>query len=384
MRLVCWVVMAILAASGASAAYAQQHGSGCFWTYPRDLPLVETEVRYWRGDFHLARGEWIEVAGEFPHARQTGFNIHRRSDNAVIANMPDTAITADPGSINPFIGGADRGSARRSFRFLIAGGAGRSGVVGLGDVVGDHGFDGRILYRLYLPDRATPGGGVLLPRVTRIGADGRRYPQGSACPDPATVDPGQPLGATNIPPVAGTVAEPLDWRSSGTPKGDASGDLMVNRDNAYAYALTDFSRGPVLVLHGRAPTHPATLWGDAVMKRGAQVRYWSICSYRHPSDRGAACVPDELVPLDLAGDYTIVVSTPANRPSNARETCGVAWIDAKTDSEGVLLLRYVRPDREFHNIPGGNVAGAPAATMLGRYLPVGNYIDVSAFERRGC
>jgi hypothetical protein len=355
----------------------------CFWSYPRDLPLVETNVRYWRGEFRLKPGERIELAGDFPHARQLGFNVHRAADNAVLAGMPDEAIEPVAGATNPFRPGADRRTARRGFAIEIAGGSAVPGRrIGLGSLPAD-GFAGRVLMRLYLPDAARLGGGVALPRATLVHGDGAREALGGACPDPASIDPIQPTGPTRIPEAAGTVAEPLDWRSSGLATNTASGDVMVNRDNAYAYAYTDFRRGEALVLHGRAPTHPWTLRGDRPMGTG-QVRYWSLCAYRHPSDRTARCLADEEIPLDRRGRYTVIVSPAALRPANARAACGVGWIDATTPGEGLMLLRHVAPSQTFRFSPVGGAASAPAAPLLGEYLPAGRYVARAAFERLGC
>src|SRR5262249_59001122 len=39
------------------------------------------------------------------------------------------------------------------------------------------------------------------------------------------------------------------------------------------------------------------------------------------------CLFDEQVPVDADRFYTIVVSLPEDRPANANEACGVAWLD---------------------------------------------------------
>lgn len=353
--------------------------AGCFWQYPRDLPLVETNARYWRGEFELAAGERIEVVGRFPHARQMSFNLHRRSDNAALAGLPDEAITPRAGATNPFRRGARRDGRARSYRFTI--GPDRAAL----RAAPNDGSGGRyrLLYRYYLPDAAHPGGGVPLPTVVRIDAHGRRSDLGSDCPDPAGVDPAQPTGPTRIPPAPGEVADPLDWRGSATPAGSGTGDLLVNRDNAYAYALTDMRRGEVLVLRGRAPTAPRTYRGARQMGAG-QVRYWSICAYRHPSDRAAACLADEFIPLDRNGRYTIVVSPAHRRPPNARYECGIAWLDSLGPGAGVLLLRHVRPDARFLYSPLQIPAGQAVRGALGDYEPYGTYADGGEVSQLQC
>ncbi len=371
-----------LALLAAAAGFGQP--SSCFWSYPRNLPLVETNARYWRGEFELRPGERLEISGAFPHARQMGFNIHRLSDNAALASAADVNIPATRGSTNPYAPGARRDARRRDFRLVLdpAAPSSRPGLLAL-PATGDGSRAYRILYRYYLPDGRHPGGGVTLPRVSRLLADGRREPVGGACPDPATVDPTQPTGPTRLPAAPGEVSDPIDWRGSATPAGSGSGELLVNRDNAYAYAYTDMRKGEVLVLRGRAPRAPRTLGGERKMDAG-HVRYWSICSYRHPSDRSAACIADELVPLDADGNYTIVISPAGMRPANARPECGIQWLDALTEGTGAVLLRHVWPSRGFIFTPLTVTAEQSAARVLGPYTPVGSYRSRAEVEALGC
>lgn len=358
--------------------------TSCFWSYPRDLPLVETNARYWRADFALAPGERLEILGQFPHARQMSFNLHRRSDNAALAAVHDEALLPLRGSVNPFRPGGNRTAGSRAFRLTVDSRArrGRPGLLPAAAGASEPGGY-RLLYRIYLPDARHPGGGVPLPSVSRIDAQGRRHDLGGACPDPASVDSAQPLGPTRLPAAPGAVTDPLDWRGSATPPGSGSGDLLVNRDNAYAYAMTDMRRGEVLVLRGRAPTAPRTWRGDRRMGTG-QVRYWSLCTYRHPSDRAASCLADELIPVDRQGRYTIIVSPAGRRPHNARPECGMAWLDAMTESTGLVLLRHVRPHPTFRFSPLHVQAGQNAGAALADYEPIGTYASRASIEARGC
>lgn len=371
-------MLALLVASPAMASEG-----GCFWAYPRNLPLPETNARYWRGDFELKAGERIEIEGAFPHARQMSFNLHRASDNAALASVTDVDIRPRPGHVNPFRAGARRDAKKRAYSVVVdPWRPANAGSIGASLPPAER-FNGRLLFRMYLPDRAAPGGGEPLPRVWHVARDGSRHSLGHACPNPASVETAQTIGATRLPSAPGDVTDPLDWRGSATPAGTGSGDLLVNRDNAYAYTLTDYRRGDILVLEGAAPTHLKTLEGNRHMGVG-EVRYWSICSYRHPSDRSAACLADELIPLDKTGRYTIVVSPPERRPANARSACNVAWLDALTATEGALLLRHVAPSTQFKNTPLNVAAGKDASTALAAYEPVGKYMSRTAFEGRGC
>ena len=58
------------------------------------------------------------------------------------------------------------------------------------------------------------------------------------------------------------------------------------------------------------------------------LRYWSFCSNQgFANTRVNECVYDESVPVGPDGYYTIVVSLPEDRPKNATEKNGVAWIN---------------------------------------------------------
>lgn len=359
--------------------------AACFWQVPTDLPLPETHVVYLRADVDLAPGEELRLDGAFPHARQLGLNVHARASNATLASVPDTVLPALPGHTNPFLPGAQRDRRARGWQLVIAPGAPAGlvrGRLGLG-LPEDAPFAGRLLLRIYLPDSAHPGGGVAMPRASRRTADGRWEPVGGDCPSMAGLPQPQAPGPTRLPAVPGDVTDPLDWRGSAIPAGIALADLLVNRDNAYAYAMTDFARGEVLLLEGRAPRFPATRGGARRMGRG-DVRYWSLCAYVHPSNRTAACLADEDVPLAADRGFRIVVAPAGRRPANARPACGIAFLPAPGAGEGALILRHVAPDPRFPHTPLRVDAGADASPVLGPYEPVGHYRSVAEIEAMGC
>ena len=88
--------------------------------------------------------------------------------------------------------------------------------------------------------------------------------------------------------------------------------------------------------------------------------------------------------LDADGYYTTVISTPAQRPSNARKGCGVNWLPWGPSPRGLLILRNMLPNPTFAQAIQNATYGHERATM-GDYLPTGEYLpDRSAFEKRGC
>jgi len=355
----------------------------CFWHSPNDLPVVDTNARYWRADFDLSDGERLEFRGTFPFARLMSFNLHRRSDNALLDAVTDTQLSPTAGSTNPFLSGAKRYAVKRDYTFSLAANRDRKE----GDLTVGYSIKEltklRLLYRIYLPDRRFRGGGVGLPRVWRVAPNGTSVELGGQCPVPEEVDGLQTIGPTRLPAAQGSPQNPIEWRGGGSPSNQSQGDLFINRDNAYAIALTDFRYGEVLVLTGIAPSYPMT-WNGQRHARHGQVRYWSLCSYRPPSDRSASCLADEMIELDKSRRYKVVVSPRNLRPKNARAECGIGWVESMTESTGALLLRHVAPANGFTNTTSGLSSSQLAGPVLGLFEPVGHYASKASVETLGC
>lgn len=362
----------------APSAYAER---GCGWQAPRDLPLVDTHVGYWRLDFDLPPYADVELSGRYPYARQISFNVHNAGTGEVLGGVTDLELTPRQGGRNPFQAGALRRTAARSFDVTLTRAPRTPNQTGAIAASPDAALRVRMLYRIYLPDTHKPGGGVSLPNVFVRGADGRRMrvAGGRSCPRPSEVSMIQDPGPTRIPPAPGAVSMPLDWRLAGTSA--VNSDVLVNRDNGYAYALTRIEPGAALLLTGTAPTHPTTMTGDTRMGQG-QVRYWSLCAYRHPSDRSAACLADEAVTLDENRRFTIAVVGPDEQVPVMR--CGVSWLVAPAYGDGALMLRHVSPDPAFGNTPLRGESFAPAAATLGPFLPEARIVGAHTLASSAC
>ncbi len=76
------------------------------------------------------------------------------------------------------------------------------------------------------------------------------------------------------------------------------------------------------------------------MQKGTQLRYWSMCNNEGLTSGKTTgpCLADEEVPINARREFTIVVSLPRDRPSNATDKCGVAWMNWGTTGDG-----YTRP-----------------------------------------
>ena len=203
--------------------------------------------------------------------------------------------------------------------------------------------------------------------------------------------------------------EPFEKLVGALPDTLASG-LYATPANAYILGFADRTIGPnteghnILVLHARMPTHPMTYDADEFNdSAGTQVRYWSLCTSGAvskppvlPTD--SACLFDQEVPTDAAGDYTIVVSLPEDRPSNARPGCGVAWLDWGTAGDALegeyeadrrrtldlLVMRNQLSDPTFAQSIATVTTPGTEEKVMGPYYPRGTYMTKEEFEGRRC
>lgn len=181
--------------------------------------------------------------------------------------------------------------------------------------------------------------------------------------------------------------------------------------NHYLNRCMSVQPGKVAVLTGRKPTTPKTRAGQAVMT-GAQAKFWSITTYDdwfdlfNPQGRAfgmpITSVTDEDVVTDANGYYTIVYSSPADRPANATAANGVTWVNWGPKGNSAFMLRWqcVGPEWTFAKCPDEmklgrrsdqssvqfdpNVLGRNDNTgFLGDYQPITHYLGKAEFEALG-
>jgi hypothetical protein len=424
-------VRPVSAAQAGAAAGTLPHD--CFWSAvigAKQLNVLYPDegALYWATQLRLPQGARLSFDGRFPRARYMSFNAYD-AEGQPVDRLADVQLRPVGGGENPFAVGALRRQPK-AYRLqveeadVVAGRpvdeaqcapdtlyAPRSGVLSL-------------LYRVYLPDHGQDAtGGAGLPRAQLTLADGHRLDGEALCravvqPEGAVRDlvvPGAPLKALfdTLPNRAahapaqpqprwnaffnpllalssvflGTPFEPLRQQLDATRRGGFFGTL----DNLYLSMYVDDRYGDLLVLRGQAPRTPHTEAGPARMP-DAELRYWSLCKYRSLADTAVdACLHDEQVPLDAQGRFTIVVSTPEQRPANARAECGVAWLPWGTGDGlgnphgGFLLWRQMMPSAAFrpHSAFATQRPGDEAA-VLGPYYPQPAYEARSVFEATGC
>jgi hypothetical protein len=277
--------------------------------------------------------------------------------------------------------------------------------------LGDEGqprFNASMVLRIYLPDKGrNQYGGVPLPEVAVRLPDGTEIDQPATCtaltqqPSTGVTEADQQGSGPAIPNYTTAKKHPRWERFFNVPRtmlrqfsqtladeygAESRGGFFSDGNNAYVYAFMSRSLGRVLVLHGRLPHVPETYDGQRVFTRG-QLRYWSMCSVSmqpYGVTDTIGCVNDSRLRTNRRGWYTLVVSTPEDRPANATRRCGVTWLPFGIRPTAALVMRNQLADPDFaHSVQKVRRPGTEREVM-GDFLPRGHYTGTRAFQRRGC
>lgn len=389
--------------------------SGCSWPLKSNLDTLnvafpDTGATYWGTVFPAVPGARLVVRGRYPAARYFSFHAYDAALRPV-GSLADVQIAADEESGNPFTtAGVGAGGTYTAYidggtepetpapNTLYAGATGE----GLPNPVSV------VLYRVYVPrDPDDPAGDVPLPELA-LELAGREVPLDlDLC---VTLPPDVPLGLnhaiaySNFPDVVPRVVPyPLAMNPPSLerfyginravvnrvpePLGElvplADGGFLSNEHNAYLGGHLSRQFGDVVVMRAKAPTFPDSRAGEPVTG-STEVRYWSICQNELVTQRVVACLADHEVPIDEHGYLTLVMSDPADRPANADDAHGVAWLPwGGAFYESVLLYRHMFPADDFAGAVQRIPPGTPARDVMGDYYPVIAYCATEAFEQGG-
>ena len=343
-------------------------GARCAWPVRADRETLnvaypDAAATYWVQRYSLAPGEHIRYRWTMPRARYSSFVVYDAAGNA-IGHQADVT----------------RGLGGRTRSTHIAIGAIEPGddTIVTAPVGAEGRSEGTVIYRVYVPDR--PGdrrGGVPLPTATVIDARARRT-RVPTCPS-----------ATASPDIAGTIARMDSITDTPVPETPVfirprndGGNLYPNPDNTYVATIVDHRPGRIVVIRGRAPTFPDTETGERPSGRD-QLRYWSFCTNEYAKPyRTSACRHDARI-ATRRGEYTIVVSTRADRPRGVRAS-GVTWLPwGTTRVPSLVLLRQMLPSAGYTNAAARLVPGQPAVAVMGADAPRAVYCERTIFERGG-
>jgi hypothetical protein len=410
----------------------------CFWARGPasadpylNIAYPDAATFYWAAVFTVPQGATLAFEGRFPRSRYMSFISYDEAGRP-IESVADYLIKPKPGSVNPYLSGADRNAAGRDYSIEVvdsrpppnqpvgmnAGGQGGTREKLNAPKYGPAPGQQVVLYRIYVADKGTDEtGGTGLPVPVLTMADGRMLKGAETCQalrtrQPLQLDPAAmavPMdkyhellaSAAKFSPVF-PATNPPSWYQqldrdalygiyTGTPpKADApksEGGFYPNLDNQYIRTIVNRKLGKVFVVRGKAPTTPKTFNGDPKMGDG-ELRYWSFCSNQgFANTRVNDCVHDEKVPVGPDGYFTIVLSRAADRPRNAIPQCGIAWLPMADDGDGaadadvtVLQLRHMLGTGTFKYAVQNVGKPGDEAKDMGEYFPRGRYISTSAFE----
>lgn len=412
-------VSAILVSPGLGASAREPATHACSWVSKAALNDAgnwlwpDEAAGYVLGVFAVPPGGRVELKGKFPHARYLSFQSFDLATRAFDL-VQDLQIRPDPGSTNPFTLHANRTATRRSYTLRIVDGRVPSSnrppnTLYTQSQSGSPAAPGIavVLLRSYLPDTGRDAtGAVGWPEVSTVTSNGIRRPTPS-CPAiqlPSVVTPilrnlqapgavpDLGLSGYSLPRwfrawdsypemILNTLRSPLtDVLPLGTIGAAMPGTSIGNLSTGYLLSVYSQSHGRVLLLTGRAPTFPATHRGEPRMV-GGQVRYWSMCSYTDATQY-VGCVYDEQVPLDAHGNFRIVVSPAADRPTNARPACGLTWLPATPRAS--LILRNILAAPTFKHAIKSITRRGDEEPVMAAYYPRGHYVTAADIEALGC
>jgi hypothetical protein len=144
------------------------------------------------------------------------------------------------------------------------------------------------------------------------------------------------------------------------------------------------------------PTTPKTWAGQIENMPSADMRYLSICTGTALSTAMTPdCIYDEQLAAtaDNTGRFAVVISRQEDRPKNATEACGVAWIDmgngdgvvGGSPDYGVVINRHTLVNDNFKNSWFAVSKPGTERQAMGDYLPYAlNMKDKDRFEALGC
>jgi hypothetical protein len=417
-------LLGTLAVASALAVVPAHADRNCAWQARLDPAIVNTAypdqfANYWVSVLPAVPDARLTITGTYPHARYMSFVSYAATLQSA-DGLADVNVAPDPGSANPFVAGNARDTTDANRRYTVhvvfgnapAQRAGNTLYTGNADS-SKNGQTFTLIYRVYRPDDAFKDditGGVGLPAVayngTPIPACPLQDPPGNDLNQTVANQGGQNSGGTLMHPgfnpprwhkfqnfarsLSQGVTENGYWGTTfsdaAKPAADAlpNGGFADNPDNNYVFTLLSHGYGQLAVFQAQLPQTPDT--AAATTMPIGDLRYWSMCSNDGPSQRYFACVMDDGVRpyLDANGRYTIVVSTPADRPAgietpHGREACRCVWVPWGPGGSAVMILRNMLPDPGFTNAIQFARYGFEQ-TDMGAYYPTGCYLTKIAFE----
>ncbi|MGN5764980.1 hypothetical protein ACNQO6_11605 [Acinetobacter calcoaceticus] len=402
---------------------------------PLNFAFPDSNVSYWSSEFTVPEGAKVMIDGDYPYSRHFSL-VSYTAQGERVNSLLDRAIVPNAGSTNPFVVGNNRLGNERAYatQLQLADLPERPAT---NTLYAPKTADNKvaILYRVYVPNKnMNEKGNVSFPRFKVQLASGEVKHGQEVC-NILQVKKG-PIDRTTSLPLAATLAAFNQNRYTGFPAQlepkwykafsgldnfkctykfdpvtkqplDKCEGLSVTPklnywatpDNEYVFATTSRRLGKVIELRGKVPNTEKTFNNDQFVQK-TDVRYWSICTNEIISTATNYCLYDENIQkVDKDGFYTIVASLAEDRPANAREECGVYFLELSPRGSGymaedgkafghadfgIFIMRNLLPNPEFKQAVQNVKAWGEEKAVMGDYLPDINYTSKEAFETKGC
>ena len=400
----------------------------CFWArgpFSADpyinVAYPDSNVYYWAAAFSMPEDSILEIKGDYPYSRYMSFFSYNERGKP-IGSLTDFEIQSE--ATNPFIPGNQRSDFSRSYSIEVLN---ENHTANVSENIDN--FNGNILfapeynknqqlivYRIYLPDKDIDiTGGVKLPQPMLTLSDGTKLEGKQTC---EVLNASQPLqvsfDALGIPPneyreLISQPDKPDTWPAHNPPKwfiqldrksligmytGEidpnaprSEGGFYPNLDNQYIRSILNRKHGKVLIVRGKAPTTPKTYF-ESLSTKEVNLRYWSLCSNQSfVNTRVNDCLFDEEIPINKNGFYTIAISREEDRPRNAVNECGIAWLPMADDGDGmfdddvtIIQFRHLLPSNSFEHSIQKVKRQDQLEEIMGPYMPKARYLMPNQVE----
>jgi len=364
---------------------------GNIYTHNRFPFILDTSgANYWNFVTKLTQVGWIEIHGQYPHARYFSILPNDFQTNN-LQQLTDVHILPDPGSANPFRGPLPPGTARYyTVRYTVTAPPPvrnpNTSYIGVTKDGTDPNPAACVVYRIYGSDFGSQpnSGGVPLPAVTVYAPDGHVTQHFDECDPYPDGPPSRPQHVARFPtlPIPGPLAQDPPALSFSS-NYHLPIDLLANPDVQYMTAYYSHRFGQILVARAKAFSTPHTAAREPVYTPGRDIRGWTICGYNFYAGYANGCILDHEAPVDADGYYTIVVSTVADRPTTADPTHGVTWIDWGPYLDGQLTWRLFLKESPLLQELAAAIHSGHSSPRIGPYIPSFTYCSAKTFEGGG-
>jgi hypothetical protein len=391
-----------------------------------NFQFPDNSARYWIMPFD-SHYETMTIRGAYPRIRYFAFAAYdtvpngETNDYNLVGHLYDAQISADPGTVNPFVPPPDgrkvkasNGSGIGTYTVVIS----RTGTSSGNTIAVPPNSDlVWILLRMYVADadQSLSGqslmGRVPLPSITVTDQNGGSQQLGVCSPVNKWLDLSAFTQSLFPPAVDVSVDEgtPSSDRLWFAPPAKPPTLLWPNPDGKYMMMWPGdrYQPGRIIVIHGKAEGFPDTFNGSPVWVpsrgfRSVDVRFWAACIANFASPFSVVDCATDLTTVLEGGYYTIVISDDRQRPDWLRPNINwLPWGDEQYPK--LMAFRNMVPATDFpyavqtawehcgfpfsfDSLPDRSVLddyGPCAQQWMGDYYPVAVWCDKSTFIAGG-